>query len=61
MAVLDLQQPGGRGAKPQAEPAPLHPDTTALKPGQPRLGLGLLHQDMVEEQHQAMPDLIDHP
>src|SRR6185369_3545576 len=43
----------------EAAPARFH-DTLGLA-RQPRLRLGLLHQDVIERQHQAALDFLDHP
>jgi hypothetical protein len=56
-----VEQAGRRDQETDEEAAPLHQNDTALLAHQPFGGAALLHQHMVEQQHDAPLHFVDGP
>ena len=61
LGLAQVQEAGRRGLQCQVHVAPLHAHHAALLAHQPLHGFGLLHQHMVQQQHQPVLHLVDHP
>ena len=60
-AAGQVEQAGRRGDQPHREDAPARLDDAAGLAAQPLLRLRLLHQHVIEQQHQAVLDLVHRP